>query len=251
LLHVPPAYDGGTAAPLVIALHAEATTAGHLRMLTELDSAVDERGTIAVYPEGSDELGLGVWNAESFASGLDDSLFLSDLLDVLAEELCVNEARVYVAGMSQGGAMALRFACDAPERVAAVSPVAAPYVACQAPVPMVAFHGSKDPLVPYEGGVSPLTEQPSPPVHRAASEWARALGCDGLATISRPTADVELATYRNCSGSGADVLLYNAIEGGHTWPGATIDAPEENAGKTTHSISATELMLDFFERQQR
>ena len=251
LLHVPTDYDGAIAAPVLLALHGAASTGEALRNMSGLDVAADARGMIVAYPESATVGNAAGWNADNFADGPDDSLFLSELLDALGATLCIDATRVYVTGLSHGGAMALRFACDAPKRIAAVAPVAAPYVACQAAVPMVAFHGSQDPLVPYEGGTSPLTGQPSPPVHRAASDWARSLGCDGLATISRPAADVELATYGNCTGGGAEVLLYNAIDGGHTWPGATVDVPEEIAGKTTRSISATDLMLDFFDAADR
>jgi polyhydroxybutyrate depolymerase len=251
LLHVPAPYDGTAAVPLVLALHGRGSTPEDVRALSRLDEAAGARGMIAVYPRGSGEGADAGWNAESFSAGPADSRFLSDLLDELRAVLCIDATRVYLAGFSQGGAMALRFACDAPDRVAAVAPVAAPYVACQAAVPLIAFHGSEDPLVPYEGGISPLDGRPAPPVHRAASEWARALGCDALPTISRAAADVEVATYGNCRSGGADAQLYNGIGGGHTWPGTPVEAPEGLAGATIRSISATDLMLDFFADARR
>ncbi len=64
-----------------------------------------------------------------------------------------------------------------------------------------------------------------PPVHRAASEWALALGCDGLPTISRAAADVELSTYKRCTDGDGEALLYIVLDGGHTWPGAAVDIP--------------------------
>ena len=84
----------------------------------------------------------------------------------------------------------------------------------------------------------------SPPVRRVASEWARVVGCDGLPAISRPFPDIELSTFRNCPSGDGDVLLYNVINGGHTWPGAKLEFP---VGHTTQSIDASTLMLDFFE----
>jgi polyhydroxybutyrate depolymerase len=244
ILHVPATYDGASSTSIVLALHGFPSSAEDIRTISGFDTAAGARGTIAVYPEGTgaESRALG-WNTEQFVNAPDDSLFLADLLDALDEALCIDATRVYVAGFSQGGGMAKRFACEAPERVAAVASVASTYTACQAAVPMVMFHGAKDPITPYEGG--------GLPVHRAASEWARALGCDGLPTISRATADVELSTYGNCTGGGAETLLYTAIDGGHTWPGTAVEFPEETAGKTTRSISATERMLDFFEDRQR
>jgi polyhydroxybutyrate depolymerase len=81
-------------------------------------------------------------------------------------------------------------------------------------------------------------------VRRALSEWAGALGCDRLATISRPSAQVELSTFPRCHFGDGEALLYAVIGGGHTWPGAE-DAPF--LGMTTHEIDATELMWEFFE----
>jgi polyhydroxybutyrate depolymerase len=63
--------------------------------------------------------------------------------------------------------------------------------------------------------------------------------------------DVELATYARCPHGDNEALLYTVIGGGHTWPGAEIDYPVEEAGLTTHAIRATELILDFFASHRR
>ena len=83
-------------------------------------------------------------------------------------------------------------------------------------------------------------------MRRSISEWAKSLGCDGLATIARPVTDIELSTYHNCIEGDGEALLYAVIGGGHTWPGAAIDLPVSDVGVTTHAISATSLMWDFF-----
>jgi polyhydroxybutyrate depolymerase len=250
ILRVPEGYDGSAATPLVFVFHPFNGTAQSMAELTAFGGAAEDHGGwISVYPEGTGT--PQGWNAEGFSAGAADSAFVQDLLASLDASLCIDPQRVYATGYSNGGAMALRAACDMPDVFGAVAPVASTYPPCQAPVPIIAFHGAQDPTVPYEGGVTPDDGVSHPPVHRAVSEWARAQGCDPLPVISRAAPDVELATYGRCPLGDGEALLYTVINGGHTWPGATIDYPVDVAGVTTHEISATDLMIDFFEAHQR
>lgn len=248
ILHVPPGY-GAQPAPLVFAFHGYATSARFTVDSTGLAEATDERGWITVFPDATGTPQR--WNVYGPAEGVDDTRFVRDLLAHLEASLCINPARVYAAGHSNGGGMALRFACDLPHLVAAIAPIGATYIPCQADVPMIAFHGAKDPIVPYEGGLSPIGGINLPPVHRATSEWARGLGCDGLPIISRAAADLELSTYRRCIDGDGETLLYTVLEGGHAWPAGAVDTPADVGGVTTRPVGANELMLDFFEAHPR
>lgn len=245
---VPEAYAGDRGAPLVFVLHSSGGTAQSMSDLTGFAAAAAERGFITVLPEGT---GMPqAWNAEGFTAGTADSAFLRELLEELSASLCLDPLRVYATGYSNGGAMALRAACDLEDVFAAVAPVAAPYPTCQAPVPIIAFHGSLDQAVPYEGGGTP-GEVALAPVHKSVSAWASAIGCDALPVIARAAADVELATYARCPRGDNEALLYTVLNGGHTWPGALIEYPVEEAGVTTHAVNATDLILDFFEAHAR
>ena len=139
-------------------------------------------------------------------------------------------------------------ACDLADRLAAVGVVASPNVPCVAAVPMIAFHGTADALVPFEGGVVPAAVGGGgtfPPVRRSVSDWARALGCDGLPMISRPAATVELSTFIRCRLGNGDVLLYTLIGGGHTWPGS-VPLPAGQYGDTNAGEDATAAIWEFF-----
>jgi polyhydroxybutyrate depolymerase len=175
---------------------------------------------------------------------------MHDLLAWLDAGLCVDATRTFVAGFSTGGGMAQLAACRLTETVSGVGLVAATYMNCRANLPLVAFHGLDDTSVPFEGGEIPPDRGGGtfPPVRRSVSEWARTMGCDGLANISRPFTDIEISTFINCPAGDGQVMMYAVIGGGHTWPGA---APLESAGPTTDRISATELMLDFFSTHAR
>jgi polyhydroxybutyrate depolymerase len=248
ILSVPDSYAGVAQVPLVIALHAFGGTAQSMSDLTGITDAAGKRGWIVALPEatGSPQS----WNAEGFTAGTDDSGFLRDLIAELSSSLCIDTGRIFATGYSNGGAMALRAACDLAGTFGAVAPVAAPYPTCQADVPIIAFHGSQDATVPYEGGIGPDGTNYAP-VHKSVSSWARAIGCDGLPVISRAAADVEISTYARCPLGDSEALLYSVLNGGHTWPGAAVDYPVADAGVTSHAISATELMLDFFEAHPR
>jgi polyhydroxybutyrate depolymerase len=134
-----------------------------------------------------------------------------------------------------------------PARIAAAAVVSATYPGCQADVPLVAFHGSADPLVPFEGGTSdefPMRQFAE--ARRFVTEWARAACCDALPTISRPAMEIELSTFNRCPGGDGEVLLYTVLGGGHTWPGSS-PLPVDLVGATTQQIDASEIIVSFFD----
>jgi polyhydroxybutyrate depolymerase len=249
ILHVPPAYDGETPAPLVVALHGFASDAASLAAYAQLPAAADANDFVLALPEAASLPER--WNSGGPVTGdTDDVAFLTAVLDEIDAELCIDSGAVFVVGYSNGGGMAQRLACGDPTRFSAIGVVGGAYVECPPDVPVIAFHGTLDPIVPYEGGTSVLGGTPVQfyNVRRALSEWAGALGCDRLPVISRPADTVELSTFPRCRAGDGEALLYAVIGGGHTWPGAE-DAPF--LGMTTHAIDATDLMWVFFSSHMR
>lgn len=245
LLHIPAGYDGVTQRPLVLAFHGRAFNGKQMLDYTNFGVLADQRHFVVVGPDGAGT--PPHWNWRKAVDQADDVQFVKDLLTKLDADLCIDKDMTFAAGFSDGAAMARIAACEAPDRIAAVGAVASPNVPCTADVPMIAFHGTADPLVPFEGG----TVRPEfgggifPPVRRSVSEWARALGCDGLPTIARPAASTELSTFLRCRRGDADVLLYTALGGGHTWPGSA-PLPADTFGATNADIDATAMMWEFF-----
>ena len=95
----------------------------------------------------------------------DDVAFIDDLLNAVEAELCIDSARVFSTGFSVGAGLSVRLACDLSDRIAAIAPVSGVYFppfnprripepGCLStrPVPVIAFHGTADPGVPFEGG---------------------------------------------------------------------------------------------------
>ncbi|MGB7817656.1 MAG: hypothetical protein WBL35_02825 [Ornithinibacter sp.] len=90
-------------------------------------------------------------------SGVDDVGFISALTDALVREYDIDPRWVFATGLSNGAFMVNRLACDLPEKIAAVAPVARTLgtdVECSpaVPVAVMSVHGTDDPLVPFEGG---------------------------------------------------------------------------------------------------
>jgi len=245
ILRVPPAYDGKTASPLVVGLHGYAQPNDLFAQYADFGAVADAAGFVLAMPAATGD--PVAWNDRKLVNLPDDEAFLNDVLAKLEGSLCIDQARVYVAGFSLGGGMAVRAACDAPGTYAAVGLVSAVYAGCQPDASLIAFHGMSDIVVPFEGGENPPERGGGtfPPVRRAVSEWARKLGCDGLPLISRPVDTVELSTFRRCA-PGTDALLYSISGGGHSWPGSKMTLPENIVGPTSRAIDATKTMWEFF-----
>jgi polyhydroxybutyrate depolymerase len=252
LLYVPETYDAATATPLVICLHGFAQWPAHQMEMTGWNELADQFGFIVVYPAGT---GFPLrWNAGGELGTANDPLFdvifLSDLIDSLQNEYNIDEARIYANGLSNGAGMSHMLACKLSDRIAAVGTVAGayslPWSECtpSRPVPVIAFHGTADPIVPYGGGRSRSPDLPLPAVEDWAATWAERNGC-GDAPLELPSSgEVSAIRYTDCN-KGADVVLYTVQGGGHTWPGGA-PLPEWLAGHTTSDIDATEEMWEFF-----
>lgn len=168
------------------------------------------------------------------------------MVERLEGELCIDKARVYATGMSNGAAFASLAACKLNDVIAAAAPVTAEpwspiYCAGQSPTPIIAFHGTEDELVPFDGGSS-LRGLPVSPTRENMENWGAFNGCDSTVQTERIASDVAREWYDNCD-DGAETQLYVIEGGGHTWPGAH-DIPI--FGYTTHSIDATDLIWEFF-----
>jgi polyhydroxybutyrate depolymerase len=174
------------------------------------------------------------------------------MLDDLASAYCVDPARVFAAGISNGGFFSSLAGCELQDRIAAIATVAGeafPESACagKQPVPVLVFHGTADATVPFEPppgrlrlGITVRSTRES------VAEWARFNGC-GAAIEQRTAPDIVFVRYPACR-DGSDVQLYIVEGGGHSWPGAPA---VEILGHTTQSINATELMWRFFAEHTR
>lgn len=245
MLHVPPAYDGSRALPLVVNLHGAGSNAAQQIFYSGFNKKADAAGFVTITP---DALGTPqAWNFIPLSSGADDVGFIRAAIDRTERDLCIDAARVYATGISSGAAMAVRLACSLQDRIAAIGIVAALWYPPDCPtakaMPVLEFHGTDDPVVPFKGGKVATSTIPVPAVEDSAAAWAKADGCNPAPATARPAAHVRTLAYSECRNFAA-VVLYIVEGGGHTWPGASVDV---NAlGATSHEISATDEIWSFF-----
>ena len=255
ILRVPPSYEGDIPTPVVLNLHGLGGGAAQHADYSELPAKADEEGFILVTPQGvsTEFLSSSHWNFLRFLPfAPDDVLFIDDLLDDIGSQLCIDGSRIFAAGISMGAMMATRLGCDLSDRIAAIAPVAGVYfppwspdLAVEAdcvsarPGPVVAFHGTADTIVPFEGG--PVGLQGFSFTLRnieldVMPSWAEQNGCQGDPTEEPVTEQVTLVQYDGCN-ADATVQLYIIDGGRHDWPGARGRDDE---------ISASDLMWEFF-----
>jgi len=243
VLHIPPAYDGERPLPLVLNLHGLGSGGAQQAAYSRLPEKADAEGFIVVSPDGTGT--PRGWDFLGAAKLEGDLTFFDDLLDRLLADLCVDETRVYAAGISNGALEAARLACRLAGRIAAVSTVATTVFLApcdnERPVPLVAFHGTADTFVPFSGGPT-VVGVPVAPAEEQAASWAAHNGCAADPARDRVSEHVERVAYAGCR-DGAVVVLFVIEGGGHTWPGA---AEVAYLGATTHELTATDAMWEFF-----
>ena len=250
LLHVPSSYDPAKPTPLVISLHGGALWGAAQRHVSRWNDVADREGFLVVYPSGSSEGGPRAWNAMPGEEMRTDVRFIADLIDKLSAGYNIDSTRIYADGLSNGGGMAFVLSCTLSDRIAAVGLVASaqmlPWEWCadQRPVPMIAFHGTADPEVPYNGGKTWVAPYTLPSIPAWVATWARRNRCARGPIETSVAADVTRLAYTECA-NGADVVLHRVENGGHTWPGGG-PLPEWLVGTTSRSLSASNELWKFY-----
>lgn len=263
-LTIPPGYTGRKPLPVVLGFHA--LTVPYQFVASQVGFADMEAryDFIGVAPSGLLDHGTPYWLAAPVRPNY-DLRFVDDLLDRLEHDLCVDTSRIYATGMSNGAQMSSLLACRMSNRIAAVAPVAGAefYPRCHGrPVPVIAFHGTADPIVTYDGGglnsvrIADIdfwkgNDPKDLPVDRgldvSMQRWAEHNGCDGEPVETRIAPEVRLRTWRDCR---AETAFYIVDGGGHAWPGKPVPGFENLFGHTTTEIDASTLIFRFLFAQR-
>ena len=252
ILYVPNSYDRAKPAPLVISMHGAVNWPSFQMNLTQWNTLADEHGFIVVYPGGTGG-GPKVWHLEGLNTKgrrAPDIAFISELIDSLEATYNIDRSRIYANGLSNGGGATYALSCTLADRIAAFGPLASAilddYDPCATPAPVIAFHGTVDPLTPYDGGKVWIGPRPFPSIPEWIAKWARRNHCAPDPVDSTVNADVTRREYRDCA-DGADTLLYTVKGGGHQWFGGT-RGPEWLLGPFSRSVDASQVMWEFFQQ---
>ena len=159
MLHVPSSFNGTKPVPLVIDMHGFTSTANAQSGVSGFLQESDAKGFIVAWPSGLNNS----WNAfgccgNSLNRNVDDVGFIRAVVaDIIAKGV-IDESRVFATGLSNGGSMSHRLACQAADLFASTSPVsftlnhAVNQCTPARPITVGHFHGINDTTVNFNGG---------------------------------------------------------------------------------------------------
>ena len=249
LLHLPNPLPNNPL-PLVVVLHGGGGSAESAAKMTGFDAEADKEGFIVVYPEGTDrghpflslfgKPGFLTWNAGSCCgyaqeNNIDDVGFIRAVVAQVIKDNAADPKRVYATGISNGGMMAYRMACEASDVFAAIAPVSAVQEVqdCKPSQAVSVFHihGAEDQNVPIGGGVGKKAHEKElrAPVQESIDFWVKRDGCS--VTVRSQEPDVDMVNYGGCD-AGSEVSYFVIQDGEHAWPGgqqiaAFLDKPSK------------------------
>ena len=221
-------------APVVLVLHGGLGTGTQVRRHMGFDAVAEREGLIAVYPDG---LYRG-WNdgrvdLQRRRSGEpDDVAFLRQIVRALQSEGLAESGRVFAIGVSNGGMMAFRLACEASEDfngiVTVIANLSVELSRACAPkrgIPVLAIQGTKDPLMPWSGGGVGLRGERGQVISADATlaHWVKVNGCGTRPETSAlpdrdPGDGTSLKLERYSCPEARRVARITVVNGGHTVP---------------------------------
>ncbi|MCJ1386276.1 hypothetical protein MMC17_009402 [Xylographa soralifera] len=178
--------------PLILAFHGKGQEAAQFEGQTQLSDPKFNDWAIVAYPQGIDEQWTGD-PASPLRSSIDDIAFTFDLLDYLVSHYSIDRSRIYALGFSNGGGLtyllagsptlSARFAAFAIasgaiyKDAALKEPLFSKPLPNRTPIPILHFHGDRDPVIHYDGVGTP--DGPTYAVEKWLEGWAKWNGVEG------------------------------------------------------------------------
>jgi polyhydroxybutyrate depolymerase len=252
-------------APLLFVLHGGGGSGANMALMSRqgFNRIADREGAIVVYPDG---VGRN-WNdgrsgvrSRAMEENVDDVGFLRALARELSTRYRVDAKRIYSTGISNGGFMSFRLACEAADVFAAIAPVAANLSEdlgsrCRPsrPVSVAILNGTHDPLVPWAGGrvgSMGVNRGMAWSTEKTLDTWAALDGCreksDDQVIEKIPDDDTSVVLHvRSQCRAGSEVRLYEIRGGGHTWPRGEKHLAERWVGKVSQELDGAEEIWQF------
>jgi polyhydroxybutyrate depolymerase len=268
LVHLPAGYDAGRPAPLVLAFHGGGGWAEYMADDEKygLQKKADEAGFVIAFPNGYSKLPGGkfaTWNAGGCCGDardrqLDDVAFARAAVAAIQDRYRIDGSRVFATGMSNGGMMSHRLACEAADVFRAVASVAGTDATASCtpsrPIAVLHIHAKDDDHVLFNGGAGPGAFRDESKVMNfvsvpeTMSRWVQRDHCAAQPQRTLDKAGAYCEAYSGCNG-GVSVQLCVTETGGHSWPGA----PSVRRGKeaASQALDANDVIWRFFEQAAR
>ncbi|KQW46387.1 MULTISPECIES: PHB depolymerase family esterase [unclassified Roseateles] len=268
LVHLPTGYDASKPAPLVLAFHGGG---GHAEYMADdakygLQKKADEAGFVVAFPNGYSKLPGGkfaTWNAggccgDARDKGSDDVGFARATVKAIQARYSIDAGRVFATGMSNGGMLSHRLACEAADVFRAVAAVAGTDATASCtrskPISVLHIHARDDTHVLFNGGAGADAFRDESKVMAftsvadTISRWVQRNRCTAppQRTLDQPGAYCE--THSGCAG-GTAVQLCVTETGGHSWPGA--DSVRRGKPAASQALDANDTLWHFFEQASR
>ena len=270
LVHLPPDKFLDQPIPLLFCIHGGGGDAKGMIGFTRgrFNELADQEGFIVVYPQAVEKN----WNdgrkgdfATAIKENIDDVGFISKIIDKLGLRYKIDDQAIFACGMSNGGFMSARLACDKSDVFSGVAILTAtqgvdyfPLCKPTDPIKVMIMNGTADPLVPYDGGEVKVFRKKRGEIistEEAVRFWVDHNGCSPSPTKEelpdKATMDgtkVEKYTYSGCSPKSS-VVLYKILYGGHTWPGAKQYLGRGLIGNTSRDINGCDEIWAFFSEE--
>ena len=260
ITYLPDGISKADKPPVIISLHGRLGTAIGQIKFADFRPIADRDKVIIVCPQGIERSWNDGRGTPANSRGINDVKFIDELITYIINTYHADPARIYVTGMSNGGFMSSRLACELNSRIAAIAVVAASMdqdMGYQPDQPMAVMYiqGTKDPLVPFIGGTMKKGAGGSIYGHEdMLKKWAAIDHCDNKPVIANLPVIVNDGTsvvkeeYTN--NYGLKVIGYTVVDGGHVWPGCSQYLPRFIIGSTTKNLNACDVIWKFFKENK-
>ena len=235
-------YQGN--APVLFVLHGYTSRGLWIMNYSGFQSIADDAGVIVIYPQGTllPATGQTHWNVGGWttSSTTDDVGFINTVINFLDNEYSIDSKRIYSTGMSNGGYMSYKLACDLSPRIAAVVSVTGSMTnettdGCNPthPTSVAQIHGLQDTVVNYDGNGF------SKPIEDVMDYWVDINNC----TLEPDTSEISgnngggiHDVYSGCDNQ-TNVELYLMTNMGHNWP-----------NQNNHDLQASTTVWNFLSK---
>jgi polyhydroxybutyrate depolymerase len=239
--------------PVVISLHGGFASPKGMLRLADFRPLAEKDKFILICPASKK-----LWHDGADNKGIDDVKFIDQLITYVLKTYNGDASRVYITGVSNGGFMTTRLACQLHNRIAAIAVVAATLninegYDLEKPMRAMYIHGTADPIIPYNGGKKFGREMYSH--DDIIKKWVTLDDLNPKPVITQIPDNVNDGTSAvreeySSAKSNLKVVGYTINNGGHTWPDGKQYLPAFIIGKTTRNVNACQVIWDFFKPYQ-